>query len=452
MLTCSPSKQSSQRLVFRVAILGVLVALPTTRSWGDSAVTRGNGVSSRGDAGIRFACPRSQSPVIKAGMAEYLKSLAIPEALVVVTERPAEGVLVYTLATPAHDTSTLDFSERLTMNILTDEVTLPVGPDSTSRVATVSQKEILLALLQHGRLTTLRGPSCNVEALSDHVALRQNIVAWTENIRWGWPNGEGSEWNDKYWNHGTPKPGVPLREAIDDAFTNQSAYTIGCYTATKLAIVKGVLDYYDRVRASPTLTRLVQSRLLSDHEPLSDIEPGIVWSFEPDFNPKDASRPGKLLMIARDVSPNNFVPGDWAYFLNTDPVTRRKRGYEGSNTIYLGRNRFDDYYGENNHAFTYVEKLDEVFQWRNGVFSRIRDAAKRKPLGAQDLERLSGPPKAGGLVEKWRVVPEFLEAPVRHDLGPVSVRGARLGTRKLSPKSGGGSTSSIFSPNQEQFK
>jgi hypothetical protein len=369
-------------------------------------------------------------PVIKVGMAEYLKSLAIPEALVVVTERPAEGVLVYTLATPAHDTSTLDFSSLPTMNISTDEVTLPVGPDSTSRVATVSRKEILLALLQHGRLTTLRGPACSVEALSDHVALRQNIVAWTENIRWGWPNGKDAEWNDKYWNHGTPKPGVPLREAIDDAFTNQSAYTMGCYTATKLAIVKGILDYYDRVRASPTLAQLVQSRLLSDHDPLSDIEPGIVWSFEPDFNPKDASRPGKLLTVAREVSPKNFVPGDWIYFLNTDPVTRQKSGYEGSNAIYLGRNRFDDYYGENNHAFTHAEKLDEVFQWRNGVFSRIRDAPKRKPLDAQDLERLSASPKAGGLVEKWRVVPEFFEAPTRHDVGPVSAHGVRFTERR----------------------
>jgi hypothetical protein len=359
-------------------------------------------------------------------MAEYMKSLAIPETLVVVTERPAEGVLVYTLATPSHETSTLDFSARPLMNISTDNVTLSVGPDSTSQVQTVSQKEILLALLQHGRLTTLQGSACSMEALSDHIALRQNIVAWAENLRWGWPNGRAAEWNEKYWNHGTPKPGVPLGEAIDDAFTNQSAYAMGCYTATKLAIVKGVLDYYDRVRVSPTLAQLVRARLLSDHDPLSDVEPGSVWSFEPDFNPKDASRPGKLLTIVREVSPKNFVPGDWVYFLNTDPVSKQKSGYEGSNAIYLGRDRFDDYYGENNHAYSYAEKLDEVFQWRNDVFNRIRDALKRKQLDAQDLERLSASPKAGGLVEKWRVVPEFFREPVRHDLGPVSVHGARF--------------------------
>lgn len=388
------------------------------------------GVSGRSDEGVRFVCPRHQLPAIKVGMAEYVKSLAIPEALVVVTERPAEGVLVYTLATPPHDTSTLDFSARPSMNISTEEVTLSVGPDSTSQVRTVSRQEILLALLQHGRLTTLRGSACSVEALSDHVALRQNIVAWAENLRWGWPNGGAAEWNEKYWNHGTPKPGVPLREAIDDAFSNQSAYTMGCYTATKLAIVKGVLDYYDRVRASPALARLVQTRLLSNHDPLSDVEPGAVWSFEPGFNPKDAARPGKLLAIAREVSPKNFVPGDWVYFLNTDPVSRQKSGYEGSNAIYLGRDRFDDYYGENNHAYTYAEKLDEVFQWRNGVFNRIRDAPKRKPLNAQDLEHFSASPKAGGFVETWRVVPEFFEAPTRRDLGPVSVHGARFTGRR----------------------
>ena len=431
---------SDARAWYGPVLLTSVFLATTSIAWDVSAADNGHaksrphdaahGVFGRGDEGVRFVCPRHLLPAIKVGMAEYVKSLAIPEALVVVTERPAEGVLVYTLATPPHDTSTLDFSARPSMNVSTDEVTLSVGPDSTSQVRTVSRQEILLALLQHGRLTTLRGSACSVEALSDHVALRQNIVAWAENLRWGWPNGGAAEWNEKYWNHGTPKPGVPLREAIDDAFSNQSAYTMGCYTATKLAIVKGVLDYYDRVRVSPALARLVQARLLSDHDPLSDVEPGSVWSFEPGFNPKDASRPGKLLAMVREVSPKNFVPGDWVYFLNTDPVSRQKSGYEGSNAIYLGRDRFDDYYGENNHAYTYAEKLDEVFQWRNGVFSRIRDASKRKPLDAQELELLSASPKAGGLVEKWRVVPEFFEAPARHDLGPVSVRGARFTGRR----------------------
>ena len=371
-------------------------------------------VSDCGDEGVRFTCQRRQLPEVKAAMAAYLKTLAIPEDLVVLSERPAQGVLVYTLATPAHDTSTLDLANREAMGISGGQVTLPSGSASAAQIATVSQKEILLALLQHGRLTEFKGASCDVAALSDHVALRQNIVAWAEDLRWGWPDGGPAEWNETYWDSGTPKRGVPLKDAIDDVFVNQKAYTIGCYTATKLVVVKGVLDYFDRVRGSPALAGLIQSRLLADQDPLSDIEPGRAWSFEPGFDPKE-SRPGKLLSIVGDVLPKNFVPGDWVYFLNTDPVSRKKIGYEGSNAIYLGGGRFDDYYGENNHVFTYAEKLDEVFQWRNGVFSRTRDVARRQPLTAQDLERLSASPQHGGIVEDWRIAPDFFAVPSRHN-------------------------------------
>jgi hypothetical protein len=371
----------------------------------------------RGDEGVRFTCPRRQLPEIKAAMAAYLQSLAIPEDRVVLAERPAQGVLVYTLATPAHDTSTLDLAARPTMSVSADQVTLPTGPTSALAVATVSQKEIVLALLQHGRLTELKGANCSVEALADHVALRQNIVAWAENLQWGWPDGGPAAWNKSYWASGTPRRGVGLRQALDDVFANPEAYAIGCYTATKLVMVKGVLDYYDRVRGSPTMAGLIQARLLSDHDPLSAVEPGGAWSFEPGFDPKDA-RPGKLLSLVHGVMPENLVPGDWVYFRNTDPVSRKKIGYEGSNAIYLGGGRFDDYYAENNHAFTYAEKLDEVFQWRNGVFSRTRDAAKRKPLGERDLVRLGVSPRRGGLVEDWRITPDFFAASARY--GPLS--------------------------------
>jgi len=360
-----------------------------------------------GDEGIRFVCEREQIPVIQAAMASYLKAMAIPAGLVVTRERPAQGVLVYTLATPANDTSTLDLASRIGVDISAERIGQAL--DSAQATTTVSRKEIVLAMLQHGRLTELRGGACSVESLSDHVALRQNIVAWAENLRWSWPNGGPAEWNRAYWNRGTPRRDVSLREAIDDVFANQRAYAIGCYTATKLVFVKGVLDYYDRIRESATLASAIQARLLSDGEPLSDIEPGNAWSFEPGFDPKESIRPGKLLSIIHTVAPKNFVPGDWVYFLNTDPLSSKKTGYEGSNAIYLGGGRFDDYYGENNHAFTYEEKLDEVFQWRNGVFSRKRDAGKRRPLSALAYERLGTSPSQGGIVKTWRMAPDLFE-------------------------------------------
>jgi hypothetical protein len=313
------------------------------------------------------------------------------------------------------------------MGIAEDQVTLSMGSAPDLPVATVSQKEILLALMQHGRLTELKGPSCDVETLADHVALRQSIVAWAENLHWGWPEGGPAAWNRSYWNRGAPRRGVSLWQAMDDVFTNQDAYAIGCYTATKLVIVKGVLDYYERVRGSPVLAGLIESRLLSDHDPLAHIEPERAWSFEPGFDPKGA-RPGKLLSMVRNVSPRNFVPGDWVYFLNTDPMSRRKVGYEGSNAIYLGGGRFDDYYGENNHAFTYEEKLDEVYQWRNGVFDRIKDAAKRRLLTEQQLDRMSASPPRGGMLEDWRIAPDFFAPRLRHE----APGGARPETWRLS--------------------
>ena len=115
----------------------------------------------------------------------------------------------------------------------------------------------------------------------------------------------------------------------------------------------------------------------------------MAWSFEPDFDPKDASRPGKLLSIVHGVSPKNFVPGDWAYLLNTDPVSSQKLAMKAQMRSTWAAVVSMITTGENNHAFTYAEKLDEVFQWRNGVFSRRRDSARRQPLTPEDLEHLA---------------------------------------------------------------
>jgi hypothetical protein len=93
--------------------------------------------------------------------------------------------------------------------------------------------------------------------------------------------------------------------------------------------------------------------------------------------------------------------------LNTDPVSYQRTGYEGSNAIYLGRNKFDDYYNDNHHAYSYLQKLNEVFQWRNGVFNRVRDAAKIQALNDAEIQRLSQRPAHGGLLKSIRVTPYF---------------------------------------------
>lgn len=357
-------------------------------------------------ADMRFTCP-TQLATLEQQLPRYLRALGIPAEWLTVEVDSASGSLSMALNTLASDTRTLDFFNRPAFALTTEQVLLPTRQGKLRRVATVSRKEIVLALLQHGRLTEFKGDACSLEALSDQVGVRQNIVAWAENLNWRWPNGGSAQWNEQYWRWGTPKAGTPLHVAVMDAFIRQEKYAIGCYTATKLLIVQGMLDYYRRVKEDPVRARRVEDALLVDGEPLVGVEPGNMWSFERDFDPRDIDRRGKLLNLHAEVAADNFVPGDWAYLRNTDAASEQKTGYEGSNAIYMGRNRFDDYYNDHRHGYTYEQKLNEVYQWRNGVFNRIRDAGKARPLAAREQKLLTSTPAEGGIQLDIRVGPRY---------------------------------------------
>jgi len=392
-------------LILALIFFGVPLFAGASSPQHAKTIVEQNNVST--DEGIRFSCKPDQLETIESSMETYLAALGVnPDGVVKKVDR-TNGVLVYTLNTPKEDSDTLDFKDRPELQIRDDIVRLPAKHGKEKKVRTVSKKEILLALLQHGRLTEFKGGACDVTALKDHVGIRQNTVAWAGNLNWVWPEGGSAKWNKKYWKRGTPKPGYPLHEALNDIFINQNRYSMGCYTATKLVMIQGVLDYYRRIKKDPAQLKLLENRLSIDKEPLASIEPGKMWDFEEDFDPQELNRPGKLLKIEYGAAPRNFIPGDWNYFLNTDPVSYQKTGYEGSNAIYLGRNKFDDYYNDNNHSYTYQQKMDEVYQWRNGVFSRSRDFAKIKPLTPRDMDRLSKTPAEGGIQTDIRVSPYF---------------------------------------------
>lgn len=380
-----------------LAAWGALCAAVWLTLWGPAEVAMAAD-------GLVFDCTASRRAELPGAMATYLRELGIDRSLVVRTQQ-ADGVVAFTLDTPPSDTDTLTLSSRQRLHVPEAQVALPVSRGRVRRVQTVSQKEILLALMQHGRQTRFSGAACDIAALREHVALRQNIVAWVDELHWGWPNGHGARWNTAHWDRGTPKHPDHLDEALRDAMNQQPKYAIGCYTAAKLGFAQGVLDFYQRVLKSPAKADLVRSRLLRDGEPLVDIEPAATWSFEADFDPATRERPGKLLTLVHGVPANNFVPGDWAYLLNTDPVSSQETGYEGSNAIYIGRGQFVDFYDDNRHSYTYQEKLDEVYQWRHGVFSRSRDAALIQPLKPADFERLSATPERGGLLLDFRLTP-----------------------------------------------
>jgi hypothetical protein len=362
--------------------------------------------------GIRFDCDPASAAVLKPEMLSYLKSLEIPLDLLVSREdiRGNLHSLNYVLKGPGISPDTMGISRDPRFAVTSERVTLPEKDGVQQFREVASRKEIVLALLHPGRLTRFGPAGCAVSALQDHVGMRQNIVAWASQLEWQWPDGESARWNDRYWDSGTPRRSVSLQAALNDAFLNQDAYAVGCYAATKLVIAQSVLDYYRRIKQDHERTLMVERRLLSDNEPLVNVEPGEMWSFEPDFTPDKLLTQGKITELVRNVAPRNFVPGDWLYILNTDPTTYQKRGYEGSNAIYLGQGKFDDYYNDNEHAYTYLQKLDEVYQWRNGVFSRSQDAEKIKPLSREALEQLGNPPKTGGLVLSYRAIPRLPEA------------------------------------------
>lgn len=355
--------------------------------------------------GIQFDCGSRLAPAIEVGMSRYLNELGIAPALYERTLDAQTGQLTYTLRTPADDHNTLDLFKRPAFDVGQDTVLLPQAGKPAMAVQTVSRKEIVLALMQHGRQTRFSGAACDLQALKDQVALRQNIVAWSAHLHWGWPDGGPARWHTRYWVDGTPARGRALHTALLDAFTHHDRYAIGCYTATKLVVLQGITDFYRRIKGDAQTAAQVEQRVQVNGDPLVNIEPGDMWFFEEDFDPREKDRPGKLMKMHYNVAPTNFVPGDWIYIVNTDPKTHHKTGYEGSNALYMGRNRFDDYYNDHNHAYSYEEKLDEVYQWRNGVFSRSRDAAKIRPLTAEDIQHLSQRPANGGLVKGYRVVP-----------------------------------------------
>ncbi len=347
-------------------------------------------------ADVVFNCP-AELVVLQEGLSEYLQELRIPTAQVIQTADIQSGVLAISLRTPLNDTNTLDLFMRPEYSLSTERVRLPATKGKMRVLDTVSRKEIMLALLQHGRMTVFKDKACSVEVLSNHVGVRQNIVAWAQHLNWDWPNGGPAKWNAKYWSNGSLNPGVSLHTAVMDVFLHQNKYSMGCYTATKLVIVQGILDYYSRVKHDRIRTRRIEDILLADREPLQGIEPSSMWNIEKNFNTHEREQKGKLLELYSSVASRNFVPGDWGYILNTDPVSKQKTGYEGSNAIYLGRKLFDDYYDDNNHNYTYEQKLDEVYQWRNGVFSRRRDAKKIKHLSPEEQALLSNTPATGGI-------------------------------------------------------
>jgi len=352
--------------------------------------------------GLRFECQQANIATIDSQIDQYLSTLNIQNYLF---QKQINGHTLQ-LTLKKNDTSTLYIRWNPDYQINDEIIFLPTAKGQ-EEVTTVSKKEIVLALMQPGRDTVFTGKSCNLEAFKDHIHVRQMIVAWAEHLHWTFPDGSPAKWNKSYWEEGSLKSGKHLSEAMADFFINQHTCAFGCYTATKIVIIQGILDYYQRIKKDEVKANAIKKALRSDGEVLVNIEPDSMWdSFQHNQNGKH-NHPGKLLAVKTHVAPLNFIPGDWVYFKNTDAISADISGYEGSNSIYMGRARFDDFYDDNGHHFLYNEKLREVYNWRHGVLSRTRDYAKIQPLTSDLLNTLGLPPQAGGLLLDNRSVPKY---------------------------------------------
>ena len=354
--------------------------------------------------GLMFECTHNQLNELEIEVAEYLNTLNINQSHYQLIRE--KGYLQLQLKSDPGDNSTL-YLRWNPQYAIEDEILYLPTSQKIKVVTTVSKKEIALALMQSGRSTRFSGNACNIEALKDHIGVRQSIVAWAENLHWKFPNGSSAQWNETYWNKGNLHPDKSLSEAMQDFFNNEELCAVGCYTATKIVIIQGVLDYYKRIKKDIKTLNLIKATLRSDGDVLVGVESESMWHDLGNSDQQKLKTIGKLLKTKHQVPAYNFVPGDWVYFVNPDVKSSEIPGYEGSNSIYMGRARFDDFYNDNDHHYLYSEKLKEVYNWRFGVFSRSRDYANIRNLNSDLIEKLSLEPNRGGLVLQNRGVPRL---------------------------------------------
>lgn len=205
--------------------------------------------------GLVFECDETKIKRIETQLNQYFNKLNIEEEFF--HKELQKNSIRFNLKNNTPDTSTLYIRWEPKYKIEDEIVYLPTSTGQ-KEVITVSKKEILLALMQSGRKTIFSGQSCDFEAFEDHLQVRQMIVAWAENLHWKFPDGGGAQWNQSYWKDGTLKPNKPLLEAMTDFFINPDECSVGCYTATKIVIIQGVLDYYQRIKKDPAKANQVK--------------------------------------------------------------------------------------------------------------------------------------------------------------------------------------------------
>ncbi len=341
--------------------------------------------------GVTFSCETKKISNIEQKFDKLLKDLNIQQYVTKNVDYLG-GNLQYKLSKEIEDPTKI----QVQFNLKSEQVEIPTVGNKNKKINVPSLNEIVLAKMNPGRNFAYKKDFCSFDIFYDNLKIRQNTIAWISQVEWVWPDGEDAFLNKKYWHQNFRlKNNKSFTSAVNDVFINQKKYGFGCNFAAKISMTQGLFDYYKRIKKDEKMVAFLEERMERDKDHLNGIDP------EYDAHTTDDN--GKLLKVKYGFNKKNIVPGDWIYFENTDPKTKEKLGYEGSNSIYLGQNKFNDFYNDNNHSYSLEEKLDEVYQWRNEVFSRSRDADKIKHLSHEELMSLLNTPKEGGLLRDYRV-------------------------------------------------
>lgn len=337
------------------------------------------------EGGLVFSCSNANQVVNEVDL--FLEEQKVPSELFS-KRQLSKNKYQYILK---NNISTIEINKKWNLGL--EKVSLPTL-DGFREQEVITKKEIILALMHSGKLNKFSNEFCNVTTFKDAVGIRQNTVAWGMDLDFSWLNGEEFEWRDEFWkgeNSQELKDENLLVESIYDVFYRQRKYSIGCLAAARLLMLQGVLDYYKRVSPNEEMLSYIINKVKSGGFKLYEIDP--------DKN-KDK---GKLLVIEEKISSKNMIPGDWMYFKNPDKKSRDKFGYEGSNVIYLGNNKFVDFYNSNNHSYSIEEKFHSVYQWRNGVFDKEEDGHLAKPIPLKDSKKFYLTTNKGGLTQDYRI-------------------------------------------------
>lgn len=344
------------------------------------------------ESGIKFHCSQEQITQLKKDFDKLFLSYGwLGDKPQVETHvSPDNRQLNLRLNTYWLDTDTLNLKDRSNLKITEDVDTFIDRKGTKQEYKVASEKEIVAAMLQNGRLFEFDRSFCSFDKFIEHVKIRKNIIRWGIRAMWEFPDGD-TKFDKNFWSSDWKlQPGVKSSEAIADAFTGKVDYEIGCTKACQKIMAQGILDYYKNVKKDGKMIEHLDG--ITAPTPLDTME--MIVNGE---SKTTMVREGTLMERHFKVPSNHWVPGDWGWIKNPDAESAEENGFEGCNIVYIGRGLFVVYYGTDPDR-TLDEALVRVYQWR-------RDS-KEESITPELKSQLRKDPRSGGLLRDVRDFPK----------------------------------------------